>query len=83
MLFNTRHSYNIVDEVSERIQGMSWMTSKEYITIKYTIIWAYKGWLKMMQLATSIISATYVNQSFINHKDVSKPEKKPCKHKIY
>ena len=32
-LFHMWYSY-IVDEVSEGMQGMSWMTAKEYIIIK-------------------------------------------------
>ena len=72
------HSYNIVDEISEGIQSMSWMTSKEY---RYTITWAHKGWLKLMQLTTDAVSSYYLKPSVINHKDVSKPEMKLCKHK--
>ena len=53
---------NIVDEDSEEMQGMSWITSKECNTIqraiKYAITWAHKEWLKMMQLATNTIIAT-------------------------
>ena len=60
---------SIVDEVSEGIQGMSWAISKEYITIKqaikYTITWTNKAWVKMMQLGTSAISATW--NHVINH----------------
>ena len=49
---------NIIDEVSEGIQGVSWKTSKEYITIKqtikYTITWAHKTWLKLLQIDASV-----------------------------
>ena len=42
---------------------LSWTTSKEYVTIKwaikYSIIWAHKAWLKLMQLGTSAISAIW------------------------
>ena len=45
---------NIAHEVSEGMQGVSWMTSKDYITIKqaikYAITWAHKAWVKLMQL---------------------------------
>ena len=44
---------NIVQEASEGMQGVSWTTSKEYITIKqpikYAIAWAYKARVKLMQ----------------------------------
>ena len=49
---------NIVDEVSEGIQGVSWTISKEYITIKRAIksaiTWTHKAWVKLMQLGTSV-----------------------------
>ena len=54
---------NIVYEVNEGMQGVLWKTSKEYITIKwaiqYAITWAHKAWVKLMQLDTRSISATW------------------------
>ena len=50
---------NIVHEVNGGMQGVSWMTSKEYITIKraikYAIMWDYKAWMKLMQLAQLVL----------------------------
>ena len=73
---------NIVHKVSEGMQEISWMTSKEHITIKQAIkcaiTWAHKAWVKFMQLGTSAISATWSH-----HKDVLKPEVKPCQRKYY
>ena len=73
------------------MQGMSWMTSEEYITIKwaikwaimYAITWAHEAWVKLMQLGTNTISATWSPLDVINNKDITKPEVKPCKHKYY
>ena len=64
---------NIVYEVSEGMQGMSWMTSKECTiikwAIKYVITWTHKAWVKLMHLGTSTISATWSHLAVINHKD--------------
>ena len=72
-------------KLNEGMQGVSRMTSKEYITIKrvikYAITWTQKAWAKLMQLGTSAISATWSHPAVINHMNVSKPEMKPCKHK--
>ena len=50
---------NIVHEVSEGMQGVSQTTSKDYVTIqqaiKYTIAWAHKGWVKLMQLVQLVL----------------------------
>ena len=39
------------------MQGVSWMTSKECITIKwaikYAMTWAHKAWLKLLQIGTN------------------------------
>ena len=53
--YSTRDIHNnIVHKVSEGKQGMLWTTSKDYITIKqaikYSITWAHKAWVKLMQL---------------------------------
>ena len=62
---------NIVHEVSEGMQGVSWTTSKEYINIKraikYAITLAHNARVKLMQLGISAISATWSH--VINHKD--------------
>ena len=36
-----QHSY-IIDEVSEGMTGVSWVTAKEYIVIEYASTWAHK-----------------------------------------
>ena len=62
MLYYSIHNIhnNIVHEVSEGMQGVLWMTSKEYITIKqaikYSIIWDHKAWVNLMQLAQLVLS---------------------------
>ena len=47
----------VLEAVSEWRQGVSWITSKDYITIKqaikHTITWAHKAWVKLIQLGTS------------------------------
>ena len=82
-MFNIHN--NIIHDVSEGMQGISWTTAKQYITIKraikYTITWAHKAWVKLMQLGTSAISATWSCWSVINRKNDWKPEMRPCKHK--
>ena len=69
---------NIVHKVSGGIQLRCDITIKQE-AIKYAITWAHKARVKMMQIGTSAISAT--SNHVINHKDVSKPEVKHCKHK--
>ena len=58
------------------MQAMSWTTSKEYTTIKQARYHtqAYKAWVKMMQLGAMLPEAIR-----FYHKDVTKPEMKPCK----
>ena len=53
--YSTRDIHNnIVHKVSEGKQGVLWTTFKDYITIKqaikYSITWAHKAWVKLMQL---------------------------------
>ena len=59
MLFMIHNIHNnLVDEVKEGMQGMSWMIFKEYITIKQAIVYTItcleltKAWPKLMQLDT-------------------------------
>ena len=73
----------IVDEISEGIQDVSWMTAKEHIIIKYAITY-----LTCSQKLTDVDATIAIRQfnailvpSIINHKYVSKIEMKPCKYK--
>ena len=58
LVYNIHNS--IIGKVSKGMQGVSWITYKEYITIKrtikYAITWADKAWVKLMQLDTSTVS---------------------------
>ena len=58
------------------MQGVSWTISKEYITIKpgHYYTWAHKAWVNLMQLGAMLPEAIRYY-----HKDVAKPEYKPCK----